>query len=338
MDNGHDNADMTKTDEISSAVNKNDIMLPESFSYLPAPHIKAPVRTQSIMADVMIALLPSFVWGIISFGRNAFAVTAVSVIFCVLFEALTELIMKKKITVGDMSAVVTGMLIGMNLSSEVPLYVPMAAAFFAIVVVKQLFGGLGKNIVNPALAAIVLSELLTSEITSFTDASGAELIYPLASLKLGALPKESVFDLLIGNSGGAIGEVSSLLLIVGGIYLMFRRVITWHIPVSLVASVAIITYAFPSIEGDRLSFMLSEVFSGALILIAFFMATDYVTSPMTDIGKLIYGASIGILTVVIRYFGIYVEGAYFAVLVMNLLVPYIDKYTIPRRPVVRNKS
>lgn len=326
MDNGHENTDMTNTTE-----NKKDIVIPKDLEYLPAPHIKAPVRMQSIMADVMIALLPAFIWGVIKFGRNAFIVSAVSVISCVLFEALTELIMKKKITVADMSAIVTGMLIGMNLSSEAPLYVPMIAAFFAIVVVKQLFGGLGKNIVNPALAATALMLLLTSEITSYTDGSGAELMYPLASLKAGVMPSESVFDLLIGNTGGAIGEVSSLLLIVGGIYLMFRRVISWHIPVAFIGSVAVLTYFFPNVEADGVSFMLAEVFSGALILVAFFMATDYVTSPITDIGKLIYGVCAGILTVVIRYFGIYVEGAYFAVLIMNLLVPYIDRYTMPRR-------
>lgn len=308
----------------------------------PSPHMKHPDTVASVMGDVIIALLPALAWGVYIFGSRALTVTLISVMSCVLFEAVAQFILKRQITVLDLSAAVTGLLIAMNLSPAVPLWLPVAGAFFAIVVVKQLFGGIGKNIVNPALAARVFMFAWPSEMGVYSEPKSAldalkinlessDIVAsatPLASLKHGNLPDVTIFDMIIGNTGGSIGEISAFLLAAGGIYLLVRKVITWHIPVAYIGTVAILTYLFPQNE-QALNFMLCEILSGGLMLGAIFMATDYVTSPVTEKGRLIFGVGCGLITVFIRYFGGYPEGVSFSILIMNLLVWYIDKLTKP---------
>ncbi|MBR2020873.1 MAG: RnfABCDGE type electron transport complex subunit D [Clostridia bacterium] len=312
-----------------------------------SPHVKSPVKTKNLMADVIIALMPALVWAIFVFGFRALTVTAVSVLSCVLFEYLYRKLMKKTNTVSDLSAVVTGILLAYSLPVSVPLWLPVIGSFFAIVIVKQLYGGIGKNIINPALAArVFLFIAYPTELTAFTApgehlspfainvskaasdvAAGAT---PLVNMKNGIMPDADITATLIGNIPGTIGEVSATLLILTGLYLMIKKVITWHIPVTYIATVAIITLIFPLGDFSGVSSMLLHLFSGGLMLGAFFMATDYVTSPATNLGRIIYGVGCGLITVFIRYFGGYPEGVSFAILIMNLFVWYLDKATKPR--------
>lgn len=316
------------------------------LSVSPSPHLKHPDTTTSIMLDVIIALVPAFIWAVYVFGFRAMAIVIISIASCVVFEFLYQKLMKKPLALRDLSAVVTGILIAFNLPVGVPLWIPVMGAFFAIIVVKQLFGGIGKNIVNPALAARVFifsawpsmlgGESFTApfEKLSAFSVSGGDITAsatPLTALKQGVDPDLSLFDMFMGNMPGCIGEVSALLLILGGVYLLFRRVITWHIPVSYIGTVLLLTYFFPQVQSvHAYQFMLAELFSGGLMLGAIFMATDYATSPVTNKGRLIYGVGCGLLTVFIRYFGGYNEGVSFAILIMNLLVWYIDMFTKPR--------
>lgn len=318
--------------------------MPEFLTVSPSPHIKNSDSTRSVMIDVLIALLPAYIWGVFMQGTRALAVGVISIVCCVLFEALTQKLLKRPVTVSDCSAAVTGLLLGMNVTAAVPLWMPVVGSFFAIVIVKQLFGGIGKNIVNPALAARVFLFSWASEMTVYAapgnrisslamtlgDADVVAGATPLASLGNGNLPDETLGDMFIGNTGGCIGEVSSLLLLLGGVYLLVRRVITWHIPVAYLGTVAVLTYIFPQVT-NSLSFMLYELMAGGLIIAAVFMATDYATSPITPVGRIVYGIGCGVITVLIRYFGGYSEGASFAVLIMNLLVWYLDILGMPKR-------
>ena len=346
MDNKIENTAAPVTEpvpETSGAGRK--IKMPDILTVSPSPHIVSPEKTSTIMLDVIIALIPAFLWGIHVFGGRALAVMAVSVIACVGFEAASQFLLHRPVTIRDLSAVVTGLLLAMNLPVSVPLWMPAVGAFFAIVVVKQLFGGIGCNFVNPALAARVFLFSWASEMTAFS-ADGEKVTSlapvlaegdivasatPLASLKTGEIPPETIFDMFLGNHAGCIGEVSSLLLLAGGIFLLVQRVITWHIPVAYLGTVALLTFVFPQNAGIPVEFMLYELLAGGLFLGAFFMATDYATSPVTAAGRLIFGVGCGLLTVLIRYFGSYPEGVSFSILVMNLLVWYIDKATMPRR-------
>lgn len=308
-------------------------LMPEYLSVSASPHIKGYETTRTIMLDVVIALIPACIWGVYVFGLRSLWMILVSVSASVAFELVFELITKRSITVGDLSAVVTGLLIALNLSVSVPLWIPVAGAFFAIVVVKQIFGGIGKNIVNPALAARVFMFAWPSEMGTFTEPLQADVIAgatPLTTLKSGALPDIKLADMFFGNISGCIGEVSTLLLIAGGVYLLIRRVISWHIPVAYLGTAALLTLIFPQ-AGNGVQFMLYELLSGGLMLGAIFMATDYVTSPITKLGKIIFGVGCGLITVFIRYFGNYPEGVSFSILIMNLLVWYIDKATWPRK-------
>ena len=313
-----------------------------------SPHIKAYDTTKSIMIDVLISLLPAMIFAVYMFGFRALTVTLITVCSCIIFEYLFEKIMKKPITVFDFSACVTGVLLAFTLPVNVPLWLPVIGAFFAIVIVKQLFGGIGKNIVNPAIAArIFLFIAWPSKLTSyllphadkmsafsvsggdFSDITASATV--LQNVKAGKDAGYSLFDMFIGNIPGCIGEISAILLIIGGLYLLCRKVITWHIPVSFIATVALITYIFPKNSTMQdYEFMLTELLTGGLILGAIFMATDYVTSPATAKGRLIYGFGCGLITVIIRYFGGYPEGVSFGIMIMNLLVYYIDKFTRPR--------
>ena len=323
------------------------VQMPPLLTVSPSPHIRGPENIASIMLDVLLALTPAMLWGIYVFGMRALALAVISVVCAIGWEAASQVILKQPVTIRDLSAAVTGLLLAMNLPVSAPLWMPVVGTFIAIVVVKQLFGGIGKNFVNPALAARVFLFISFASSMSIYPAAGSKVnslavqlgegdivagATPLASLKNGVLPDVNLFDLITGsNMGGCIGEVSALLLAAGGVYLMIRRVITWHIPVAYIGTVALLTFFFPQSGGVAANFMLAELFSGGLMLGAFFMATDYATSPVTTDGRLIFGVGCGLLTIMIRYFGSYPEGVSFAILIMNLLVWYIDKVTVPKR-------
>ncbi len=329
-----------------------EVSYPELLSVSPSPHLKNPDNTSKIMLRVLIALLPACAWGVYVFGLRAAAHLVISTLFAVLAEFVYTKIMKKPTTVGDLSAAVTGLLIGMNLPSTAPLWFGAVGSVFAIIVVKMLFGGIGKNIVNPALAARVFLFAAWPSMMGGSFATAAKRINslaiilpdekldavvgatPLVSLDKGILPTDvTIFDLVLGRVGGCIGEVASVLLIAGAIYLLCTKVITWHTPVAFIGTVALVTFFLPigELVPFNFNYMLYEVFSGGLILGAFFMATDYVTSPVTKTGQLIFGVGCGLITVFIRYFGGYPEGVSFSILIMNLIAGYIDKVTVPRR-------
>ena len=311
------------------------------------PHIRSNETTQTIMRDVIVAMLPALVFACVRFGARALALTAVSVVACVFWEWLYRKLMKKHQTVGDLSAVVTGMLLAFVSPVTMPYWMAVVGAFFAIIIVKQLFGGIGKNFVNPALAgrAFLVGSYAGVMTTWIDPAAGkaplmgstADIVTaatPMAYLKVGDMAglaeKYEVMDLFIGNCGGSMGEVSALALLVGGAYLIYRKVIGWQIPVAYIGTVAVLSFLFPK-TGSGIEFMLYSVFGGGLFLGAIFMATDYVTSPVTKKGQLVFGIGCGLFTVLIRYFGSYNEGVCYSIMVMNLLVPLIEKYTKPTR-------
>lgn len=309
-----------------------------------SPHIRTPRDTRAIMLDVLIALAPAFIASLILFGFKPLILTAVSVGCCVLFEFGYRRLLKKPDTIGDLSAVVTGVLLAFCLPPSAPWWLPVIGAFFAIVFVKQLFGGIGKNFLNPALAGRAF--LLASYASIMTTWRAANFQYvadaatyatPLASLHEGTLSSSSLGAMLLGNTGGCLGEVCSIALLLGGIYLIMRKVISPRIPVSFLVTVAMVTFLFPRGNNNFL-WMLQNLLSGGLLLGAFFMATDYCTSPVTPKGQVIYGVGCGLITVLIRYFGSYPEGVSYAILVMNLTVWMIDKNTAPRRFGVAGKS
>ena len=277
------------------------------------------------MRDVIIALLPAVIAGTVIFGLRALLVIGVCVASCVLLEALFNIITKKEQTVGDLSAVVTGLLLALNLPAGIPIWQCVIGSVFAIVIVKCLFGGLGCNLVNPAIAArvfmiIAFGSMATQYYPVIVDTvAGAT---PLEQIASGNTP--DVMELFLGIHGGAIGETCSLALLLGLVYLLARRVVSWHIPVSTVATVYVLSLFM---EGFDFMNALALVFSGGLFIGAFFMATDYVTSPTTAAGKVIFGVGTGLLTFLIRYFGVYPEGVSFAILFMNILTPYIDSWT-----------
>lgn len=310
----------------------------------PAPHLKQGETTRSIMIKVMIALLPATLWGISMFGKRALVITLVSVVCSVLFEYLYQRVMRKPITVNDGSAALTGLVIGLSLPVSIPVWMPVLAAFFAIVIVKQVFGGIGKNIVNPAVAAKALLLVMWPKSVSLYTKVGAKLPLfanvkategvvadnPLIALKNGHLPDVDVVDAFIGEVSGCIGEVSALMILLGGIYLLCRGVIKLHIPAAYIGTVAFLTFMFPKVT-DAGPFMLHEVLCGGLIFGAFFMATDCVTTPITNDGKLIYGIGCGALTVLFRYYTPYDDGVVFAILIMNVLARFIDMLNVPKR-------
>ena len=285
-----------------------------------SPHIHSGRSTRGIMLDVLIALLPTTVAGALIFGLRSLLVVAVTVAACVGFEALFCLAPKKTILIGDLSAAVTGLLLALNLPANIPLWQCVVGSLFAIVVVKGLFGGLGANPVNPAITARVFMLVAFASLTKAAfPVDAVSSATPLASEEA-----TSLMDLFLGNHGGAIGETCALALLIGFVYLLVRRVITWHVPVSFVGSVFLFSLFMEKFDVMQ---ALSLVLSGGLLIGAIFMATDYVTSPSTAKGKLIFGLGAGFLTFVIRYFGVYPEGVSFAILLMNILTPYIDALT-----------
>jgi electron transport complex protein RnfD len=274
------------------------------------------------MRDVLIALAPATIAGVVIFGLRSLLVILACVASCVLFEALFNKLVKKEQTITDLSAAVTGLLLGLNLPANLPIWQCVVGSAFAILVVKCLFGGLGCNVVNPAITARVFM------LVSF--GAVAKAAFPVDTVA-GATPLEQLaggksvdlMDLLLGTHGGAIGETCAIALLIGFVYLLVRGVVTWHIPVAFIGSVFVLSLL---VEGD-VKVALAMVLSGGLLLGAIFMATDYVTSPSTALGKIIFGLGAGLLTFLIRYYGSYPEGVSFAILLMNIVNPYIEKLT-----------
>lgn len=293
----------------------------EQLSVSSSPHIRHIDTTREIMLDVVIALLPACIYGCIHFGLYAAAVVAVTVASAVLFEFLWNVILKKPNTVGDFSAVVTGLLIGMNLPPTVPLWVAAIGSFAAIIVVKQMFGGIGCNFANPAIAArIILMVSFPKVMTTFVnpvDALSSATPLAIENSQIG------LKELFFGMHGGCIGEVSSLLLIAGGLYLIVRKVISPVIPVCFIGTFALCTFLY----GLQPQY---EVLKGGLMLGAIFMATDYTTTPITLKGKAIFAVGCGLITFVIRNFGSLPEGVSYAILLMNILTPHIDRFTLSK--------
>ena len=305
-----------------------------------SPHAHSPVTTQTIMRDVLIALVPALLGSIYFFGFRALLVTLVSAAACVFFEWGFCKIRKLHCKTYDLSAVVTGVLLAFVCPVTIPYWTIILGDFFAIVLVKMLFGGLGKNIVNPALAgrAFLFSwpVLMSNWVkVGFSNAAGllstADAVTaatPMSAMHQGALPEESILDMFLGNIGGCIGETCALLLIIGFIYLLYRKVITARIPLAYIGTVAILAFLFPQ-GNDRIAWMAAQVFGGGLMLGAIFMATDYVTSPLTKLGQIVYGIGCGVITILIRYFGGYSEGVTYAILCMNACAVLLDKIGRP---------
>lgn len=320
-----------------------------------SPHVKSGRTTKSVMLDVIIALSPIVVCSAFFFSLRALVLIAISVCSCVLFEYLFNRLMKREQTIGDLSAVVTGLLLAFNLPVTVPIYFPVIGAAFAILVVKMLYGGIGQNVVNPAIAArIFLMVCFSSEMTTWvapltgaTTSTGNLPLFANPDVVSTATPLSyfdsaaaasilssnySLFNCFLGTVGGCLGETSAVLLMLGGLYLIYKKIISPRIPVAFLGTVAIITFLFPITPAlGRMEGMLYQLLSGGLMLGAFFMATDYTTSPTTPIGRIIFGVGCGLITVLIRYFGAYPEGVSFAILLMNFFVWYIDHHTIPRK-------
>ena len=309
-----------------------------------SPHIASPIDTRNLMRDVLIALVPAMVFGVVFFGPRALVATLISVIACEFFEWGYRKLMKKSTVNGDLSAAVTGVLLAFVCAPTLPYWMLVIGDFFAIVIVKQLFGGLGKNFINPALggrAFLMLSYPVAmttwavpgkwSGLISAADAVTGATPLSVDFMHSGILPEASIMDMFVGNVGGCIGEVSAVMLLAGGIYLVARGVIRPNIPVAFIATVAVLTFIFPQGGNGNLEWMLYELLGGGLFLGAFFMATDYVTSPTSPKGEIVFGIGCGLLTVFIRYFGGYPEGVSYAILIMNVCVWFIDQATKPAR-------
>ena len=291
-----------------------------------SPHIHAEDSTQTIMRDVLIALVPGIIASVVFFGVRALLVEAVCVAAAMFFEWAFEKICKRPNTVGDLSAAVTGLILAFNLPVGIPLWQAAFGSLVAIVVVKQLFGGIGHNFANPAITARIVmflafsSQMATWVVPNFAAADAVSGATPLAVL--GAGGSVSALSLFLGNVGGCLGETSALALLIGGIYLIVRKVISWHTPVAFIATVFVLSL----IKGGA-SFAVCEIFAGGLFLGAIFMATDYATTPSTNSGRVVFGIGCGLITCLIRFFGSYPEGVSFSILLMNILTPYISKWT-----------
>ncbi|MBR3780712.1 MAG: RnfABCDGE type electron transport complex subunit D [Clostridia bacterium] len=299
-----------------------------------SPHLRTKDTTQRIMLDVVIALIPALIAAVVLFGPRVLAVTATTVITAVLSEFAARKVMKRHNTIQDLSAVVTGLILAFNLPVSIPLWMAAIGSFFAIVVVKQMFGGIGQNFANPAIVARIVLLLSfgqamgnwTAPLSWKTDAvSTATPLAIIGGESTEALP--SLLDMFLGIRGGCIGETCSLALIVGGIYLMARKVISYKIPVAFIGTVAVIMLIAGKFD---LEFLAYELMGGGLLLGAFFMATDYSTSPIKSNAKIVFGVGCGLLTCVIRLFASLPEGVSFAILIMNLLVPHIETIMAPK--------
>ncbi len=316
-----------------------------------SPHILTHDDTRSVMLDVLIALLPAMAAAVYFFGLRTLTLTLVSAASCIIFEFLYQYLMKRPIAIKDLSAVVTGVLLVFVLPASVPYWMVVIGDFFAIVVVKQLFGGLGKNFMNPALAARAFlsgwatllntypANRVSPDFVSLPVIGNVDMIdgvpdivssaTPLASMKQGILPDISLFDLGLGLKSGSVGEVSVFLLILGGVYLLLRKVINYRIPVGYIGTFALLSLLFPAEGVNGFTWMLASLLTGGLMLGAIFMATDYSTSPVTPGAQWVYAIGCGLLTFVIRNFGAYNEGVCYSILIMNSTVWLLDKYIRP---------
>lgn len=295
-----------------------------------SPHIRDKETTTNIMGQVIVALMPATIFGIYNFGMDALRVILITVLSSVLFEAGYQKLLGLKVTVKDLSAVLTGLLLALNLPPTVPVWLPILGSFFAIIVVKQLFGGLGQNFMNPALGArCFLLISFTGRMTTFTY-DAVTMATPLAELKAGE--SVDVLSMAIGTTAGTIGETSAIALLLGGLFLLARKIINYRIPVCYIGSFAfcIILYALVNGRGLDVTFLLAHLCGGGLMLGAFFMVTDYVTSPITPIGKVLFGILLGLLTFLFRIYGGSAEGVSYAIIIGNLLVPLIERITVPK--------
>ncbi|MGL4361955.1 MAG: RnfABCDGE type electron transport complex subunit D [Cellulosilyticaceae bacterium] len=327
----------------------------------PSPHTHAKHNVQSVMRDVIIALIPALLVSIYFFGFRALGVVFVTTISCVAFEALWVKYTKQQTSIKDLSAIVTGILLAFNMPANVPIYVPIVGSFVAVILAKGLFGGIGQNFINPALAArAFLLAAYPTAMTTFGPYNGGivdiNTIIPTRSMDMlsgvsetidvisqatplalfkeyGIVATPSVMDAFIGNINGCIGEVSALALLLGGLYLIYRKIITWHIPVCYLGSIFIVGV----ISGNGIQASLYSLMLGGAILGAFFMATDYTTTPMTIKGQVIFAVSAGLIAGIIRTYGGYPEGVSYSILLMNLCVPLIDRY-VKNTPFGRKKA
>ena len=291
-----------------------------------SPHVRDKTTTSSIMKDVLIALMPATIYGICNFKLSAAIIVIVTVVSCLVTEFLYEYLMKKPITIMDYSAAVTGLILALNLPSTVPLWLPVIGSVFAIVIVKQLYGGIGQNFMNPALAArCFLLISFTGRMTNFVY-DGVASATPQAILKAGG--HVDIIPMIVGNIGGTIGETSVIALLLGAAYLVFRGVIKLRIPFTYIVTFALFTL-FLSPRPFDFYYLACEICGGGLVFGAFFMATDYATSPITSKGQIIFGIILGLLTGLFRFFGTSAEGVSYAIIISNLLVPLIEKLTLP---------
>ena len=307
-----------------------------------SPHVHSPVTTQTIMRDVLIALTPALLGSVYFFGIRALLVTLVSAAAAVFFEWAWCKLRKCNCKVYDLSAVVTGVLLAFVCPPTIPYWMIILGDLFAIILVKMLFGGIGKNIVNPALAGrafmfswpVAMSTWVKVGLENAAPVIGSADIVtaatPLAAMHQGQLPEATIADMFLGNVGGCIGETSAALLLIGFVYLVARKVIKVTIPVSYIGTVAVLAFLFP-MGNDRIVWTAAQLFGGGLMLGAIFMATDYVTSPLTNLGQIVYGIGCGVLTIMIRYFGGYNEGVSYAILIMNCCVVLLDRIGRPTK-------
>ena len=307
-----------------------------------SPHMHSPVTTKTIMRDVLIALVPALIGSVYFFGLRALMVTLVSAAACVCFEWLWCRLMKQDNKTYDLSAVVTGVLLAFVCPPTIPYWIIILGDLFAIILVKMLFGGIGKNFVNPALAGRAFMFSWPAAMSTWVEVGarnaaplfgGADIATaatPLSFMHQRQLPDVSVLDAFLGNVGGCIGETSALLLLIGFLYLLIRKVLTLRIPVAYIGTVAVLAFLFP-MGHDRMQWMAYQLFTGGLMLGAIFMATDYVTSPVTHLGQIVYGVGCGVLTILIRYFGGYNEGVSYAILIMNCCVVLLDRIGRPTK-------
>lgn len=321
------------------------------FNVSPSPHAHSSETTRKLMYGVVIALIPSLIASILYFGTGAIIVTSTAVISCMLFEYLIQrFVLKKGISITNGSALVTGLLLAFNLPSNIPVYMVVIGSLMAIGVAKMTFGGLGNNPFNPALVGRVFMLIsFPVQMTSWPVPSGFKTGYldavtgatPLALIKEGVKNGEPLselmkkvpdtIDLLMGKMGGSMGEVAAFALLIGFVYLLYRKIITWHIPVSVIATIALFTSMLWLVNPESSAGPLFHILTGGVLLGAIFMATDYVTSPMNPKAMIIYGCGIGVLTVIIRVYGVYPEGVSFAILIMNAFVPLMNTYIKPKR-------
>lgn len=293
-----------------------------------APYLRSKSTTQKMMLDVIIAMLPALAASIYFFGMNALMLTVVSVISCVVAEVFMQKLFKKKVTVSDLSAVITGILLAFNLPASAPWWMPVFGGFFAICIVKQIFGGIGSNFMNPALAArAAIMASWPGLITNYITPDGVASATPLQLMKAGTTGElPSLMDMAIGNIGGVIGETCSILLVLGGIYLIVKKVIDWKIPCLYILTTTVLLAAF----GVDISLLPYHILGGGLILGAFFMATDFVTCPVTPNGRIIFAIGCGIITAIIRVYGGMAEGVSYAIILMNTATPLIESLTTPK--------